>query len=68
MGLIPGFRRSLEKGNGNPLQHSCLEESHGQRSLVGYLPWGCKDLDMIERLNNNNMIFIVVSKFLRKVC
>jgi len=20
-------------------------ESHGQRSLVGYSPWGCKDLD-----------------------
>ena len=21
-------------------------ESHGQRSLVGYGPWGCKELDM----------------------
>ena len=21
-------------------------ESHGQRSLVGYSPWGCKELDM----------------------
>ena len=21
-------------------------ESHGQRSLVGYCPWGCKELDM----------------------
>ena len=21
-------------------------ESHGQRSLVGYIPWGHKDLDM----------------------
>ena len=25
-------------------------ESHGQRSLVGYGPWGCKELDMTERL------------------
>ena len=21
-------------------------ESHGQRSLAGYSPWGCKELDM----------------------
>ena len=25
MGLIPGFRRSPEEGNGDPLQYSCLE-------------------------------------------
>ena len=24
-GLIPGLGRSLGEGNGNPLQHSCLE-------------------------------------------
>ena len=24
------------------------EESHGQRSLVGYSPWGSKELDMTE--------------------
>ena len=23
-------------------------ESHGQRRLVGYSPWGCKELDMNE--------------------
>ena len=28
-------------------------ESHGQRSLVGYSPWGRKESDTIERLNNN---------------
>ena len=27
-----------------------LEESHGQRSLVGYSPWGCKESDMTEWL------------------
>ena len=26
-------------------------KSHGQRSLVGYSPWGCKELDMTERLH-----------------
>ena len=23
-----------------------LGKSHGQRSLAGYSPWGCKELDM----------------------
>ena len=26
-------------------------ESHGQRSLVGYSPWGCKELDTTELLS-----------------
>ena len=38
LGLIPGFGRSLEGGHGNELQYSYLENSHGQRSLVGYSP------------------------------
>ena len=25
-------------GNGNPPQYSCLEKSHGQKSLAGYNP------------------------------
>ena len=39
-GLIPGLGRSSGEGNGNLLQCSCWEKSHGQRSLVGYSPWG----------------------------
>ena len=34
--------------NGNPLQYSCLENPHGQRSLAGYRPWGRKELDTTE--------------------
>ena len=26
-------------------------ELHGQRSLAGYFPWGCKELDMTEQLS-----------------
>ena len=33
--LIPGLERSPGGGHGNPLQYSCLENPHGQRSLVG---------------------------------
>ena len=36
-----------------PLQCSCLEKSHGQRSLVGYSPWGHKESDTTERLNTH---------------
>ena len=45
---IPGLGRSPGRGHGNPLQYPCLENSHGQRSLVGYSPWGHKELDMTE--------------------
>ena len=42
LGLIPGLGKALGGGCGNPLQHSCLENPHVQRSLVGYSPLGCK--------------------------
>ena len=48
---IPGLGRSPGKGHGNPLQYSCLENPHGQRSLVGYSPRGRKKLDMTEQLS-----------------
>ena len=48
--LIPGSKRSSGGGNGNPLQYSCLGESHGQRSL-GYGPQGCKELNTTEQLS-----------------
>ena len=47
-GSIPGSGKSPGEGNGNPLQYSCLEKSHGQKSLVGYSPKGCKESDMTE--------------------
>ena len=40
------------EGNGNPL--FLPGKSHGQRSLVGYSPWGRKESGMTERLNSNN--------------
>ena len=41
-GLIPGLGRSPGRGHGNPLQYSCLENPHGQKSLAGYSPWAVK--------------------------
>ena len=34
-------------------------ESHGQRSLAGYSPWGHKELDMTERLNNTKLHLLI---------
>ena len=42
LGSIPWLGRSPGKGNGYPPQYSCLENPHGQRSLVGYSPWVTK--------------------------
>ena len=41
VGLIPKSGRSSGEGNGNSLWYFCLK-SHGQRSLVGFSPWGCR--------------------------
>ena len=46
VGLIPGSGRSPGGGHGNPLQYSCLENSHGQKSLVGHSPWSLKESDL----------------------
>ena len=50
MGLIPGLGRSPEEGHANLLQYSCLKNTHGHRSLVGYSPWGRQESDTTERL------------------
>ena len=51
LGLIPGLGRAPGGGHGNPLQYPCLENPHGQRSLMGYSPWGHKESDRTERLS-----------------
>ena len=48
--MICGLGRSPEGGHDNPLQHSCLNP-YGQRSLVGYNPWGRKESDTTEPLS-----------------
>ena len=60
--------RSL--GGEDPLEKEILlpGKFHGQRSLVGYSPWGHKEVDMTERLtlstfnnvsNNANYSFVI---------
>ena len=44
-GSISGWGRSPGEGHGNPLQYSCLENPHGQRSMMGHSLWGHKESD-----------------------
>ena len=72
-GLIPDLGWSPGGGHGNPLQYSCLENPHGQRSLAGYSPWGHKESDMTEQLSTAqhakmvNTVFIEATFALIKV-
>ena len=43
--MIPGLGRSPGGGHGNPLQYFCLENPHGQRTLVDYSSWVRKEFD-----------------------
>ena len=50
-GSYPGSGRSPGGGHGHPYKNTPVflpRESHGQRSLVGYSPWGHKEVDMTE--------------------
>ena len=40
--------RSPGGGHSNPVQYSCLENPHGQKSLVGYSLWDTKESDTTE--------------------
>ena len=61
MSSIPGLGRSPREGHGNSLQYSCLENPHGQKSLLGYSAYGRKESDTTEQLNTH------MSKVLEKI-
>ena len=51
MGPVPVSQRFPGGGHGNPLQYPCLENPMDrERILVGYSPWGGKELDTTEQL------------------
>ena len=58
MSLIPRLGSSPREGNGNTPVFLREKKSHGQRRLVGYSPWGCKESDMTEWLGTQ---WIVIS-------
>jgi len=51
-GFDPWVGKSPWRRKWQPTPVFLLGEFHGQRSLVGYSPWGHKQLDTTEQLNN----------------
>ena len=49
-GLIPGLGSSPGISEWLPISVFLPGEFHGQNSLVGYSPWGCKEMDLTEQL------------------
>ena len=49
-----GWEGPLGGGHGNPLQYSCLENPHGQRSLAGYTAYQVAESDTTERLDTQH--------------
>ena len=56
-GSVLGLVRSPWRREWQPTPVFLPEESHGQRSLVGYSPWGHKQLDMTEQLTLFTLLF-----------
>ena len=54
LGSTPGLGGSPGEGNGNPLQVFFPGKFHGQRSLVSYSPWGCKESNTTEQLTHTH--------------
>ena len=70
LGSIPRSGRSPGEGNGNPTPVFLPGEFHGQRSLVGYSPWGHIELDAteyctthIDCLSATSLIYFPSNKF-----
>ena len=61
LGLIPGLGRYPGGGHGDPLQYSCLENPHEQRSLVGYSLWGHRQSDTTEQLSTAQAYFKIIT-------
>ena len=53
-GSIPGLGRSPWRKKGQLTPVFLPGKSEGQRSLVGYCPWGFKELDMTWQLSMRN--------------
>ena len=58
VGSIPGLGRSLERGHGNPLQYSCLENPWTEEP-GGLQSRGVTELDMTEQLTHSGLLLLV---------
>ena len=54
-GSISGLGRSLGGGQGNSFLYPYPENPHGQKSLAGCSPWGCKESDTTKQLSTAHL-------------
>ena len=66
-GFDPWVRKSPWRWVWQSTQVLFPGESHGQRSLAGHSPWGCKELDMTECLILILLSSIAGRKFIEDV-
>ena len=57
MSLIPASGRSPGLGNENPYEYSCLGNFTDRRVWRTMSPWGYKEADTTEQLNNHKNPF-----------
>ena len=55
LGFSPWVRKIPWRKAWQPTPVFLPGESHGQKSLAGYSPWGCKESDTIELLSLNTL-------------
>ena len=55
----PWARKILQRREWLPTPLFLPEESHEQRSLAGYSPWGCKDSNTTEQLTLSLFMCII---------
>ena len=62
LGLIPGWEGPSKGGHGNPLQCSCLENPHGQRSLEATVHRVTKSWTGLKQFSTHACTHVVVKR------
>ena len=62
LGFDPWVRKIPWRRKWQPTPAFLPEKSHGQRSLVGYSPWGCKESDTTSLSLSFHCIYIKINK------
>ena len=65
-GFNPWVGKIPWRGKWQPTPVFLLGKSHGQRSLVGYSPWGCKESDTTEATEHTKLGQLIEKKERKK--
>ena len=59
MGLVPQLGRFPQRRKWQPSPVFFPGKSHGQRSLMVYRPWGCKESDKAEATEHEHDVILI---------